>query len=74
MIKLLIISKIALLNFMIEWEKVKRCICRDFIDSPHYSIEMSITEPSIRSDNNINKFIENAKDIAEFYEEIKYWY
>jgi hypothetical protein len=33
---------------------------------------MSITEPSIRSDNNINKFIENAKDIAEFYEEIKY--
>jgi hypothetical protein len=21
----------------------------DFIDSPHYSIEMSITEPSIRS-------------------------
>jgi hypothetical protein len=30
--------------------------CRDFIDSPHYSIEMSITEPSIRSGNNINKF------------------
>jgi hypothetical protein len=50
MIKLLkIISKIALLNFMIEWEKVKRVYCRDFIDSPHYSIEMSITEPSIRS-------------------------
>jgi hypothetical protein len=44
----------------------------DFIDSRHYSIEMSITEPSIRSDNNIDKFIENAKDISEFYEEIKY--
>jgi hypothetical protein len=33
---------------------------------------MSITEPSIRSVIIINKSIENAKDIAEFYEEIKY--
>jgi hypothetical protein len=31
MIKLLkIISKIVLLNFMIEWEKVKRVYCRRF--------------------------------------------